>query len=417
MGFLTDIIAEKRYNHDDCVRDFLSGNDNFALSTHAGAKVNENLSLSLTAIWACVNILSSIMASLPLHVYKNIKPSGKEKATSHPLFDMLYAKPNPEQTSYAWRELMYRWCLLWGVGVSEIEFNRRGDPVALWPVQPWKIRPMRSRLSKALYYEIEEDGVTKSLAPNQLFIIPFFTVESGKWLSPIGVHRETIGSALAVKDFGARTFGQGTNPSAILSGLRFKSTDNEETLRKKFKDAYEGLSNSHRLMLLEEGVKFDRIGLPPEDAQYLETRRFDISEIARIYNVPLFLLQDHEKQTSWGSGIEEQKSGLVDFNLVPKAVQFEQEVHEKLLLRDPDHFVKFNFNGLLRGKFSERIEGYVKSIQNGLMCIDDIQELEDRNPLPDGLGQKRFVPLNMQALEFAVRDPLLIKEAGVNKHA
>lgn len=419
MGFLANFISEKRSSggFDDAIKAFMSGSDLFAPITKSGARVNEDISISLTSIWACVNIISRIMASMPLHIYKNLKPSGKEKATDHPVFDLLYINPNPEQTSYDWRVLMYRHMLLWGAGISEIEFNRVGEPVALWPIPPWKIRAKRTNTDNTLYYEVDVKEGKKNLLPYQVLILPFFTVEAGAWLSPIGVHRETVGAALAVKEFGASVFGQGTNPSGILSGVKFKGGDNEADFRKKYKEGYEGLGNSHRLMLLEEGVTFSRVGLPPQDAQYLQTRQFDIAETARIYNMPLFMLQDHEKQTSWGSGIEEQKSGLVDFTLVPIAVQTEQEIRKKLLFNDKEYFAKFNFNSLLRGKFSERIEGYVKSVNNGLMDLDEVQELEDRNPLPNGLGKIRFVPLNLQSIEYANRDPAQNKDQGVNKNA
>jgi HK97 family phage portal protein len=417
MGFLTNLISESRssYTIKDAIQDFLTGKDSYAAETKSGTRVNERIALSLTAVWACVNIISRTMASLPLSVYKNLDPAGKEKASSHYAYDMLHQSPNKMQTSFDWRRLTFGHQLTWGIGVSEIEF-KDGYPVALWPIPPWKIRP-KYTLSEELYYEVDVKNGKRNLLPEQLLLFPFFSTTAGEWLSPIGVHRETIGSALAVKEFGATVFGQGVNPSGILSGIKFKNTDTEESIREKYGKPYSGLGNSNRLMLLEEGTKFEKVGLPPQDAQYIETQKFNVSEVGRMYTMPSIMLNDHEKSTSWGTGIEEQMSGLNTFTFVPYATQWEQEIQKKILFNDKAFSVKFLFQGLMRAKYSERIDGYVKQLQNGLMCPDDVQELEDRNPLPNGMGKIWMVPLNLQSIEFANRDPLSIKDQGVNKNA
>ncbi len=240
------------------------------------------------------------------------------------------------------------------------------------------------------------------LRPDQLILFPYYSTLDGGWLSPVGVHRETLGSALAVREFGARTFGQGVNPAGIISGVDYGTEEKEESFEEKMK-GYSGLGNSHRLMVLEAGVKFERVGLPPEDAQYLETRKFDVEEIARIYNVPLFMLQAHEKTTSWGTGIAEMKDGFITFTMQPLCTQWEYEVNNKLLGDDDDYYCKFTMDGLLRGNVKDRMEAYKTAASLGIYDIDEMRELEDRNPLSDDLGKVRLVPMNMTPLERAVK--------------
>jgi HK97 family phage portal protein len=334
MGFLGNLIAEKRSEIDlsnlRTPKEWLMAAGGGVL-TKAGTTVNERTAMSLSAVYSSVKIISWVMASLPLHVYS---PSGrgKNRASNEPVYKLLHDAPNTEQTSFQWRSFMYAMQNLWGAGVSEIEYDLSFNPIALWPIPTWCITPKRTYGTKQLYYEILDPltGEMRQLSPWQLIIFPALSASLDNWLSPIAQHRETIGAAMAAKEFGALTFGQGVNPAGILSGLKFPDEAGEATFVKKMNENYAGLSQSHRLMMLEEGIKFDRIGLPPEDAQYLETRRFDVAEIARIYNIPLFLLQEMSGTTSWGSGIEEMNLGFVSYTLRPYAVLSEQEFKMKL---------------------------------------------------------------------------------------
>ena len=396
----------------DAMARFLAGEDTIPVSTASGATVTEKSSLGLTAVYSAVKLIAWTMASLPLPVYKRLKPRGKERAPQHPAYRLLHSQPNPELTSFKWRELMSVHQNLWGAGISEIEFDNAGTPIALWPLPPWRVEPKLTD-KKSIAYKVHLDnGAFKMLAAYQTVVFPALSTSSYAWMSPISIHRETVGAAMAVREFGARTFGQGTNPSGVLEHPgRLKETS-EEDIRKKFKDNYEGLSKSHRLMLLEDGMKFNRIGMPAEDAQYIETRKFDVSEIARIFNVPLHLLQDHEKSTSWGSGIEEMNLGFVTFTLRPYLVQWEQELHRRLFDNDR-YFPEFLIEGLLRGKTKERFESYLIARQNGWLSANDIREFENMNPLADEQGEIYLVPMNFQNAKFAVDRPP--KEAPVEK--
>lgn len=395
MGFLTDFFTEKRQlpfglgGESPWIISDLIGN-----TTKSGANVTENLSLSVTAVWACIKILAWTQASLPLITYKRLKPRGKERAPGHFVYKLLHSNPNPEQTSFECRSLLSVHQNLWGVGIAEIEF-KKGKPVALWPIPPWLVKMKKAKSKGKLFYEIDLGIEGKKIIPASKFItFPSLMTNQYEWKSPISVHRETIGFSMALSDFGSLTFGQGTNPAGTVTHPSRLKEESEKNLRKSL-EKYGGLDNSHRIMLLEEGMKFERIGLPPEDAQYLESRKFSVAEVARIYNVPLHLLQDHEKSTSWGSGIEELNLGFVTFTLRPYLVQWEQEIHKKLFFEDENYFAEFLVEGLLRGKLTERYNAYQIGRNGGWLSANDIREIENKNPLPGEQGDIYLVPMNM----------------------
>lgn len=364
--------------------------------TNSGITVNEEKALSLSAVWACVDIISNTMATMPLHVNKRLFPKGKERDIQSPLYSLLHDNPNPEQTSFQWRKLTNVHRLLWGAGISEIEFDGSGQPIALWPLPPWKVKPKRTQKG-SLYYEYHDGEKSKLFQSWE--VVVFTTLQTtDDWKSPIQVHREEIGAALAVQEYGAKIFGSGINPAGILSGISFSDEDTEESLRKKYGENYQGLNSGKRLMLLEEGIKFERVGLPPVDAQFLETMRYNVSQIARIYGVPLYMLADHEKQTSWGTGIEEQKDGYMTFTILPIATQSEQELNKKLI-KDNTRFCEYMSAGLLRGTMTNRMNAYTKGFAMGMYSPDDLRDLENLNPLPENQGSIYTIPMNLQSLK------------------
>jgi HK97 family phage portal protein len=400
MPFLTDLLTEKR--------DLVSGMKNAmpllvnvfgGMDTASGKNVNENVALSLTAVYSCIKIIAWNMASLPVITYKSLEPRGKERDKKYYLYKLLHDAPNEVQTSFEWISLMSVHQNLWGAGISEIEFDGNGNPIALWPLPPWLVTPKKIKDSRQLVYEVDVENKKYTLRSNQ--VVCFRSLGTGmydNWMSPIAIHRETIGAALAVKEFGAKTFGQGTNPSGIIEMAGAIKEGSEDSLRKKL-GQYSGLGGSHRLMLLDNGMKFNRIGIPPKDSQFLESKSFDIAEIARVYNIPLHKLQELSKSTSFGSGIEEMNLDFVSSTLRPYLVQWEQEIKRKLIF--DEHFVEFLVAGLLRGKLTERYNAYKTGQNTGFISPDDIREFENMNPIPGGIGNVYMVPLNMQALEFA----------------
>jgi HK97 family phage portal protein len=365
--------------------------------------------MALTAVYASVKIIAWTIASLPLVTYRKMEPRGKERATDLDIYFLLHDAPNSEQTSFEWRALMSVHQNLWGAGISEIEYDANGKILGLWPIPPWCVQPMRTTKGE-LVYQITvaarsgQSAATRYLWPWEVVVFPALSTSRDYWISPIGQHRETVGAAQAAKEFGAKTFGQGTNPSGILSGLKFPNEVSEESIRRKYSDGYSGLGNAHRLMLLEEGVKFERVGLPAEDAQYIETRKFDIAEIARIYSVPLHLLQEVTGTTSWGSGIEELNSAFLQYTLRPYLVQAEQELNRRVLGASQEIYVEHLIDGMLRAKLADRIVAYTAGRNGGWLSANDIRDLENQNPLPGEQGDVYIVPLNFQNSEKMVGD-------------
>jgi HK97 family phage portal protein len=379
--------------------------------TAAGIPVDSSSAMGLSTVYACVKLIAWAIASLPLHVLRDLIPAGKEKDKKNRIYSLLHDSPNGEMTSFQWRSFMSVMQNLWGAGISEIEFDSNGFPVALWPIPTWRARPIRLAENNKLMYEITPaNGPMRRLRPENVLVFPALSSSVDQWISPITQHRETIGSALAVRKFGANVFSKGTNPGAILSGVKPKREMTEQQMREKYREQYEGLSNASRLMLLEEGVKFERIGLPPQDAQYLDTRRFDTAEIARIFSVPLNLIQDTTGSTSWGSGLEELNTAFVIFTLRPYLVQYEQELKRRLLGEYTDRTVEFVIDGLLRGKLLERYQAYAVGRQWGWLNPNDVCELENRNPLPGDQGNIYLVPMNMVDAREAGKKPKPIKK-------
>lgn len=399
MSFLGQLLSEKRSSEVISLRNppnwFINWT-NGGLTT-ASQTVNINTALSLTAIYACINLISDTMAQMPLNVNRRLFPKGKEKYTDSPIYPLLHDSPNPEQTSFFWRKQMFTDMLLWGAGISKIEFEKRtGKPKHIWRIPVDQVIPKRTE-KNSLYYEYNNKGKIEFLQPWE--VIVFSTMQTtDRWLSPITLFRETIGAALAVNEYGAKTFGSGINPAGILSGVTINEEDSEQSIVKKFHECYSGMNSNKNLMILSDDVKFERIGLPPEDAQFLETRKFNIAEFARIYGVPLYMLAEHEKNTSWGTGIEETKNGFVTFTILPKCQMAEQELNKKLL-KDSSLFTEFKTAGLLRGTLPSRMEAYKKGFEMGLFSPDDLRDFENLNPLPDNQGNVYVMPMNLQSLK------------------
>ncbi|MCO4819795.1 MAG: phage portal protein [Bacteroidetes bacterium] len=403
MGFLTDIVNKRSVpanSWKDALADFISGKSLSPIATNSGAVVTHDNALTVSTVYACVNLYAKLIASLPLITYKRVKPRGKERDPSYYAYDMLRYSPNPEQTAYNFRHLLVTHQKMWGAGIAEIQYNSQGFPVALWPIPAWTVEPYRvdGKNSKySLWYLVTlPNGDRRKIPAYKTVVIQTLSTGRDSWMSPISLHRETIGLSMAMKEYGAKTFGQGTNPCGVLKHpARFSKEESEESLRKRFSESYEGLGNSHRLMLLEMGMDFQRVGLPPVDAQYLEAQKFGVEEIGRIFSVPLFMVQSTEKSTSWGTGLEEMKDGFFTFSLQPDIVQWEQELTRRVIF-SKKHFCEFLSAALLKGKLKERYEAYRIGREMGWLSADDIREIENMNILPNNQGSTYIIPVNMQ---------------------
>ncbi|WP_415874692.1 phage portal protein [Clostridium sp.] len=372
--------------------------EDIGLESNAGKNISEYNAITSTAVYACVRVIAETVASLPLPLYIR-KTKGKEKAINHPLYYILHDLPNEEMTSFSFRETMMAHLLLWGNAYAEIVRDGAGNIVELYPLHPDKMVVERDKETKRIRYKYFIDNKQIIYAKEKIFHIPGLSFNGLTGISPISAAREAVGLALAVEEFGARFFGNGARPGGILEHPGILK--DPEKLRKQWEEVYRGVGNSHKVAVLEEGMKYHEIGIPPEDAQFLQTRKFQINEICRIYRVPPHLIGDLEHATF--SNIEHQSIEFAVHTIRPWLVRWEQAINKCLLTPSErkKYFAKFTIDGLLRGDFKTRMEGYAIGRQNGWYSANDIRELEDMNPISEEKGGDLYLingnmlPLNM----------------------
>lgn len=387
-------IYTRLFHSRDKPRDSLNGSrySFFFGSTTSGKPVNENTSMQMTAVYSCVRILSEAIAGLPLHVYRYNDSGGKEKDLDHPLYRLLHDEPNPEMTSFVFRETLMSHLLLWGNAYAQIIRNARGEVVALYPLMPNKMKVDRDSKGQLyyLYQRSQEDaaaiGKTSQiyLAPTDVLHIPGLGFDGLVGYSPIAMAKNAIGLAIATEEYGAKFFANGAAPGGVLEHPG--TIKDPQRVKESWNAAYQGSGNAHRVAVLEEGMKYQPIGISPEQAQFLETRKFQINEIARIFRVPPHMLADLEKSSF--SNIEQQSLEFVKYTLDPWCIRWEQSMSRVLLSESekPQEFIKFNVDGLLRGDYASRMTGYATARQNGWMSANDIRELENLDRIPAELG-------------------------------
>ena len=373
----------------------------------AGKIVTERSAMQMTAVYSCVRILAEAIAGLPLHLYRYTDSGGKEKATDHPLYLLLHDEPNPEMSSFVFRETLMTHLLLWGNAYAQIIRNGKGEVMALYPLMPNKMSVERDENGQ-LYYtytrSAEEAKTAETgrviLLPKDVLHIPGLGFDGLVGYSPIAMAKNAIGLAIATEEYGAKFFANGAAPSGVLEHPG--TIKDPQRVREAWQSQFGGSSNSGKIAVLEEGMKYTPISISPEQAQFLETRKFQINEIARIFRVPPHMVGDLEKSSF--SNIEQQSLEFVKYTLDPWVVRWEQSIARSLLSENEkkQYFVKFNLEGLLRGDYASRMNGYATARQNGWMSANDIRELEnlDRIPAEEG-GDLYLINGNMLPLKQA----------------
>ena len=360
-----------------------------------------------TAVYSCVRILSEAVAGLPLHLYKYTDSGGKAMALDHPLYRLLHDEPNPEMSSFVFRETLMTHLLLWGNAYAQIIRNGKGEVVALYPLMPNRMEVNRDKNGKLYYlYSTQSDdaptmkGSTVYLDPSEVLHIPGLGFDGLVGYSPIAMAKNAIGMAIACEEYGAKFFANGAAPGGVLEHPG--TIKDPQRVRESWQSTFGGSGNANKIAVLEEGMKYTPIGISPEQAQFLETRKFQINEIARIFRVPPHMVGDLEKSSF--SNIEQQSLEFVKYTLDPWVIRWEQSIQRSLLSKDEKavYFVKFNLEGLLRGDYQSRMNGYAIGRQNGWMSANDIRELEnlDRIPEEDG-GDLYLINGNMLPLQNA----------------
>ncbi|WP_076316772.1 phage portal protein [Paenibacillus odorifer] len=366
--------------------------DSFSDFIGKGISVSEKTAMRSTAVLSCVRILSETVASLPIPVYKRLNPRGKQRV-SHLVSDLLGKLPNPRMTAFTFRETMMAHILLWGNCYAEIEYSATGDIVALWPIPPYRVEHMETVEGIPYFQVTTKDGKQHNVPFSNMFHIPGLGFDGTKGISVISWARRSIELSLATEQFGAEFFENGTNVGAVVTHPTTLSDPAFERLSKSLQEKYEGLGKSHRLMLLEEGMSFAKNSIPPNDAQFLETRKFQILEIARLFRVPPHMLADLERATF--SNIEQQSIDFVTHTIRPWLIRWEQTINWKLFSVSEQKrlFAEFLLDGLLRGETKARYEAYNIGRNGGWLSVNDIREKENMNPIEG--GDRYLQPLNM----------------------
>ena len=354
-----------------------------------GKRVNERSAMQMTAVYSCVRILSEAIASLPLHLYR-YTDIGTEKAADHSLYFILHDEPNKEMTSFIFRETLMTHLLLWGNAYAQIIRNGKGEVIALYPLMPDRMNVDRDEKGRLYYeYTVSSDDApinkksTVRLLPSDVLHIPGLGFDGLVGYSPIAMAKNAIGLAIATEEYGSKFFANGATPSGILE---YPGTVKEpERVRESWNKGFGG-GNSHKVAILEEGMKYTPISISPNEAQFLETRKFQLNEIARIFRVPPHMVGDLEKSSF--SNIEQQSLEFVKYTLDPWVSRWEQSIVRSLLSEEEkkQYYVKFNLDGLLRGDYQSRMNGYATARQNGWMSANDIRELENLDLIPKEEG-------------------------------
>ena len=361
--------------------------------TYTGKTVTPENALTVPAAYACIRVISETLASLPLIVYERLPVRGKRRASEFPLYTLLHDSPNELMTSFEYREVLQAHLLTHGNALSEVIYNGRGGIEQMWPLKPQHVHQVK-HYEGQLYYYYQRPDMSFDWIPGSSIWHLKGLGSDGLWgYSPIQLMKQSMGISLATEEFAGRFFGSGAQPSGVLKHPGVLGEKAYDRLAGSWAENYGGLSNAHKTLLLEEGTDYQQISIPPEDAQFLETRQFQVTEVARIYNVPPHKIQDLTRSTN--NNIEQQSTDFIVNTMRPWLVRWEQSIQKNLMLSryKQQYFAEFLVDGLLRGDAASRHSAYSIGRQNGYYSANDVREMENLNPIDD--GDMYLVPLNM----------------------
>ncbi len=398
MG-LVDIARNKSASGmtiDEFFNQFFRG----STTANAGVSVNETTAMRFSVVWGCIMVISQTLAWPPLKIWQARPTGGRDEAKLHPLNDILHYAPNDDMPAITLKETVHSHTLLSGNGYALPTRNKGGEIVDLYPA-PWThMEPRRNPITRALEYRYIDRGKEEVLPPEKVFHIPGLGFDGIKGYSPIRMCMEAIGLGLAAEQFAALFYANGANIGGFLAvegGTGNKERRDE--IRKELENKFKGLSHSHEVMILPKGTEFHRLEMPLAEAQFIETRKFQVEEIARIYRVPLHLLQNLDRATF--SNIEHQDLGFVKHTMMPWYVRWEQYINQRLLTRAERQkglYAEFNLNALLRGDSKTQAEIAHFERQDGFISTNEYRERRGQNPRPEPEADELFINGNMVRL-------------------
>jgi len=380
--------AEKRTSFEDLARMFSLGN------TYSGKRVSDEGALQQVTVFACVRLIAESIGMLPLKLYKRI-PGGKKPATEHPLYNLLHTAPNPYLTPIELYENIGGHLAMWGNAYCEIEYDGAGHRRAVWLLRPDRMRVEIDEDNTPYYVYELPDGEKKVLERWRVWHVRGWGTDAFVGKSPIALARESIGLTMATEEYGGRFFSNDSRPGGILRHPAKLSPEAAKRLKASWENANGGLTNKHRVAVLEEGIEWQQIGISPEEAQFLDTRKFQELEICQVYRVPPHMIGITDRSTSWGTGIEEMGIGFVTFTLLPYLTRIAQSVNRDLLGANErkEYFAEHLTAALERGDLMTRYQAYNIGRNGGWLSANDIREMENMNPIEG--GDVYLQPLNM----------------------
>jgi HK97 family phage portal protein len=360
-------------------------------STKSGVALTDEKAMALSAVWSCVRLITETVGSLPLGVFERTQ-DGRESAEAHYLHSLLRESPNALMTPLEFREALTMQVALWGNGYAEIKRDNKGNPITLTPLHPGRVKPVREAGTVTYHYSTESGG--HIYAKESILHLKGFGVEGIVGLSPLAYARETMGITQAADDYAASTYTTGARPSGVMTVDRILTTEQRDKLR----EIYEGL-DANSLWVLEGGTGYQQMSLPPDDMQMLESRQFQLADIARFFRVPSHMINDTSNTTSWGSGIEQLNLGFLTYTLRPYLTRWESAVSHSLLSRTDrrKYFVEHNVEGLLRADSAARATFYSTMVQNGVYTRNEVRKKENLAPV-DG-ADELTVQVNMAPVD------------------
>lgn len=374
-------------------------------ATASGVRVTNDSALSIPSVFSAVSLIADSVGQLPLKVQRRTE-RGAADDPQHPAYELLHSLPNPEMTSIDMRSALQGHLLLRGNGYAEIQRDVSGRPRAIWPLRPDCMTVTRDAQRRLVYLyrlpsgqDVKWTWDSSTLQSPPLLHLRGFGYDGLVGYSPLTLHRETFGLAKAAEEFGARWFRNGSRPSGVLHTEQVLTDDVRLRLKAAWDATTKGLSNAHRVAVLEQGIQWQQIGVNAEDAQMLETMRDVDGRVAAIFRVPPHLIGLTERSTSWGTGIEQQNIQFLQLSLMPWLVRWEQSLARDLLSVKgfATHQIRFVVQGLLRGDMTSRSAYYRDMLDRGVLCINDVLALEDRNGI-GALGDQRYIMGNLMPL-------------------
>lgn len=375
----------------------------------AGVYVDSTRAMQIAAVWAAVRLVSESVAMIPLHMYRRRNDGGKDQAREHPIEELISRNPNPWMTSFEFREMMQGHVELRGNAFAEIVPGRRGAVDQLIPIHPDRVR-IEQESDGSLIYRVRmpkrttSGGVRRTgfptedyervLLQDEVFHLRGISSDGIAGLSTIAYARESMGLSIAAEEYGARMFSQSARPSGVLQTDQKLGSEAFKRLKADWERMHTGVQNAGKVAILEEGLTWQQMGLTNEDAQFLESRKFQINEVARWFRVPPHMIADLERATF--SNIEEMGLEFVVYSLMARLRRWEQAIARSLILRDDVYFAEFNIDGLLRGDINSRYQAYAIARQWGWMSVNEIRARENLNPIED--GDEYLRPMNMTPL-------------------